>query len=144
MEKIEKIEWDEQLSVDIPEVDELQKKMFALLNVLIDLKDDHANAKDSSINVAELTEYGKYYFAKEEEYLRKASYPEIDEHAKEHRKFIKTTISLRRQVAEDKSNLSYRVIKDLRDWLIVHISTRDHRYVPFLRTFTYLNECRVR
>ncbi|SMC69612.1 hemerythrin [Desulfocicer vacuolatum DSM 3385] len=144
MEKIEKIEWDEQLSVDIPEIDDLQKKMFALLNVLIDLKDDQANAKDSSINVAELTEYGKYYFSKEEEYLRKAGYPETDDHAREHRKFIKTTVSLRRQVAEDKANLSYGVIKDLRDWLIVHISTQDHKYVPFLRTFAYVNECRAR
>ena len=144
MEKIEKIKWDEALSVDIPEIDDLQKKIFALIDVLIDLKDDHANAKDSSINVAELTEYGRYYFSKEEEYLRKAGYPETDVHAKEHRRFIKSTVSLRRQVAEDRNNLTYGVIKELRDWLIVHISTHDHKYVPFLRTNSYILESRAK
>ncbi len=144
MEKIDKIEWDAGLSVDIPEIDELQKKIFALLDVLIDLKDDQANAKDSSINVAELTEYGRYYFSKEEEYLRKAGYPEIEVHAKEHRRFIKSTVSLRRQVAEDRNNLTYGIIKELRDWLIVHISTHDHKYVPFLRTNSYILECRAK
>ena len=141
---MKKLEWTSDLSVDIQEIDDLQQKMFALLNVLIDIKGDNANAKDRSVNVAELTEYGRYYFGKEEELLKKAGYPEVEEHAKEHRRFIKTTVSLRRQVAEDKENLTYAVIRELRDWLIVHISTFDARYVPFLRTVNYLDACRKR
>lgn len=143
-EKMNKLEWSDSLSVDIQEIDDLQQKMFALLNVLIDIKNDNANAKDSSTNVAELTEYGRYYFSKEEELLRKAGYPEVEVHAKEHRQFIKTTVSLRRQVAEDKGNLTYDVIRELRDWLIVHISTFDAKYVPFLRTVKYLDDSRKR
>lgn len=140
MENIEKIEWDEKLSVDIPEIDELQKKMFALLNVLIDLKEEQKDAKECSNMVAEINEYSRYYFSKEEEYLRKNGYPEIEPHAKEHRKFIKTVISLRRQVTEDKDNLNYDVIKQMRDWLVDHIITSDLMYVPFLRTNAYLKE----
>ena len=140
VENIEKIEWDERLSVDIPEIDELQKKMFALLNVLIDLKHNQKDAKECSNMVAEINEYSRYFFSKEEEYLRKNGYPEIDTHAKEHRKFIKTVISLRRQVTEDKDNLNYDVIKQMRDWLVDHIITSDLMYVPFIRTNTYLKE----
>ncbi len=140
MEKIDKIEWDEKLSVDIPEIDELQKKMFALLNVLIDLKHKNKDAKECSNMVAEINEYSRYFFSKEEEYLRKSGYPEIDVHAKEHRKFIKNTISLRRQVTEDKDNLNYEVIRQMRNWLVDHIITSDLMYVPFLRTTAYLKE----
>ena len=140
VENIDKIEWDERLSVDIPEIDELQKKMFALLNVLIDLKQNHKDAKECSNMVAEINEYSRYFFSKEEEYLRKNGYPEIEIHAKEHRKFIKTVINLRRQVTEDKENLNYAVIKQMRDWLVDHIITSDLMYVPFIRTNTYLKE----
>lgn len=142
MEKMEKIEWDEKLSVDIEEIDELQKKMFALINVLIDLKNEDAEAKEGATNVAELTEYGRYFFSKEEELMRKCGYPEVENHSREHRRFIKTTVGLRRQVADDKDNLSYDVIRELRDWLLVHISTRDAAYVPFIRTHRYIDACR--
>ena len=142
MEKIEAFEWNEELSVDIPEIDELQKKMFALLNVLIDLKDKNKDGKECSNMVAELNEYSRYFFSKEEEYLRKCGYPEIEYHSKEHRKFIKNTVSLRRQVTEDKDNLSYEVIQQMRDWLVEHIQTSDLLYVPFLRTTNYIKECK--
>jgi len=142
MEKIEIIEWDERLSVDIPEIDELQKKMFALLNVLIDLKNKSKDAKECSNMVAEINEYSRYFFSKEEEHLKKSGYPEINSHAKEHRKFIKMTISLRRQVTEDKENLTYESIKQMRDWLVDHIITSDLLYVPFLRTTRYIKECK--
>ncbi len=142
--KIEKLEWDEALSVDIPEIDDLQKKMFALLNALIDCKNQGICAKDSSAMVAELTEYSRYYFSKEEEFLSRCGYPEIEAHSKEHRHFIKSIISIRRQVAEDKRNLSYEVIQTLRDWLVVHITRNDHMYMPFVRLNQYIAECRRR
>jgi len=144
MEKLEKIEWDERLSVNIPEVDELQKKMFALLNVLIDLKENDAAAKECSNMVAEINEYSRYFFSKEEEYLRKCKYPEVGSHAKEHRQFIKTTISLRRQVAEDKNNLTFELIKEMRDWLVDHIITTDLMYVPYMRITNYIKESKAR
>jgi len=140
MEKIEKIDWDKRLSVDIQEIDDLQQKMFALLNVLIDMREKRADAKDASNMVAEINEYSRYYFSKEEEYLKASRYPEFNSHAREHRQFIKTTISLRRQVAEDADNLTYAVIKQLRDWLVEHIISCDQMYVPFMRINNYIDE----
>ncbi|MFO7883590.1 MAG: bacteriohemerythrin [Desulfobacteraceae bacterium] len=140
MEKIEKIDWDEKLSVDINEIDELQKKMFALFNVLIDLKEKDADNKECSAMVAEINEYTRYYFSQEEAYLRKCGYPDTDAHAREHRRFIKNTISLRRQVSDDRDNLSYEIIKSMRDWLVEHIISCDLKYVPFVRTSRLIKE----
>lgn len=144
LDSLEKIDWDQGFSVDIEEIDELQKKMFALLNVLIDLKDKNSGAKEASTMVAEITEYSRYFFSKEEEYLRKSKYPELELHSKEHRQFIKKTINLRREVAEDNNNLTYNVIKDLRDLLVDHLITSDLVYVPFLRISNYINECKAK
>ncbi|MBF0378852.1 MAG: hemerythrin family protein [Desulfamplus sp.] len=139
------IEWEQSLSVDIPEIDELQKKIFAMLNGLINNHDqDDEIVKDGAAMVAELTEYSRYYFSKEEEYLRRCGYPDIDCHSKEHRQFIKNTINLRRQVSEDKKNLCYDSVSNLRDWLVNHISGTDHIYVPFVRINNYVEECRIK
>ncbi|MBF0258758.1 MAG: hemerythrin family protein [Desulfamplus sp.] len=142
----DKIEWNQSLSVDIPEIDELQKRVFLILNGLVNNHLDHEDevSRDSASMVAELTEYSRYYFSKEEEYLRKCGYPDIECHSKEHRQFIKNTINLRRQVAEDKKNLSYNTVSFLRDWLVNHISNSDQMYVPFVRINNYVEDCRLR
>ncbi len=139
--KIQKIEWDGRLSVDIKEIDDLQQKMFALLNALIDLKDNNAETKDCTNMIAEIHDYSRYFFSREEDYMRKNRYPELDTHAREHRQFIKMTINFRRQIADDRDNFTDVLIKTMRDWLVDHILTCDLLYVPFLRTNRFIKEC---
>ncbi len=140
IEKIQKIEWDSGFSVDIKELDDLQQKMFALLNALIDLKDNNAETKNCTNMIAEIHDYSKYFFSREEDYMKKNGYPELNTHAREHRQFIKMTINFRRQVADDRDNLTDALIKTMRDWLVDHILTCDLLYVPFLRTNRFIKE----
>ena len=137
---MKKIDWEQKLSVDIPEIDELQKKMFALINALIDLKEGEAEGKECANMISEISEYSKYYFSIEEEYLKKNKYPEFEEHAKMHRKFETFVMDLRRLVADDKNNLNDEMVNNLRDLLTIHIKTYDQRYVPFLRTNLFIDK----
>ncbi len=137
---MKKIKWNKELSVDIPEIDELQKKMFALINALIDLMEGTAEGKECANMISEITEYSKYYFSIEEEYLKKNNYPEITDHCKMHRKFESFVMHLRRLVADDKSNLTIEIINDLSNLLIDHIKTYDQKFVPFLRTNNFINK----
>jgi len=137
---MKKIEWNEKLSVDIPEIDELQKKMFALINALIDLMEGNAEGKECANMISEISEYSKYYFSIEEEYLKKNKYPEFADHSKMHRKFEAFVMSLRRLVADDKNNLTEEIITDLRSLLIDHIETLDLKFVPFLRTNNFISK----
>ncbi len=137
---MKKIEWNQKLSVDIPEIDELQKKMFALINALIDLLEGGAVEKECANMISEITEYSKYYFSIEEEYLKKNKYPEFANHSKMHRKFETFVMDLRRLVADDKSNLTEEIINNLTSLLIDHIKTFDLKYVPFLRTNSFIGK----
>ncbi|MCD4744493.1 MAG: bacteriohemerythrin [Desulfobacteraceae bacterium] len=137
---MKKIEWDEKLSVDIPEIDELQKKMFALINALIDLMENDAEGKECTNMISEISEYSKYYFSIEEEYLITNKYPEFVKHTKTHRKFETFVMALRRLVADDKANLNEEMINNLRNLLINHIKTDDSRFVPFLRTNNFIGK----
>ena len=140
MEKMERFEWTEDLGVDIREIDDLQKKMFALFNALLDLKQNDAEAKECANMISEINEYAKYYFQREEEILRENKYPELELHSGEHQVFTKHTISMRRVVSEDKDNLTYENIRELRDWLTDHIKEHDLLYVPFLRINRFIEE----
>ncbi len=141
-DKLEKIEWDDKLSVDIKEIDDLQQKIFALLNALIDLKENQADTKDCTNMMAEIHDYSKYFFSREEYYMKQNKYPELNIHAREHRQFIKMTNSFRRQISEDRENFTDNLIKTMRDWLVDHILTCDLLYVPFLRINRYIRECK--
>lgn len=139
MSKLAKLEWEEKYSVDIEDVDKCQKKLFALFNDLVEMKADAtADVKEFTNKISEINEFAKLFFSTEEKVLRKKGYPDFQNHAKSHRQFIKSSISLRREISDDISNLTEDVIIELREWLINHITTMDVLYVPFVRINNYL------
>ncbi len=139
-EKIEKIEWDPKYSVDVEEIDNFQKKMFDMFNELIDMKNLNSDAKAYTSLISDINDFSKLYFSREEKILRKRGYPDFDSHTKAHRQFIRSSISLRREIAEDVNNLTLEAIMELRDWLINHIETSDSLYIPFLRIHQYIDD----
>ena len=139
MSNLAKQEWEEKYSVDIEDVDRCQKKLFALFNDLVEMKDAAtADVKEFTNKISEINEFAKLFFSTEEKVLRKKGYPDYQNHAKAHRQFIKSSISLRREISDDISNLTDDVIIELRNWLIDHITTMDVLYVPFVRINNYL------
>jgi hemerythrin len=91
--------------------------------------------------VTEINEFSKIFFSKEEKILGRKGYPDLDIHSKAHRQFIKKTIALRREIAEEIDNLAVEDIVELRDWLIRHFEARDTLFIPFLRIHRYVDEC---
>ena len=140
MSDIEKIEWDPQYSVDVEEIDFHQKKMFELFNQLIDTRKSEIDCKACINIISDINEYCKLYFTTEEKYLRKKGYPDLPDHSRAHRHFIRNAISLRRELSENMANLTDDVIMELRDWLINHILNLDTNYIPFLRINQYIEE----
>jgi len=138
MSDIERIDWSPKYSVDIENVDMLQKKMFELFNELIDIKQDELEVKECTNKISEINDYAKLFFSTEEKVLRINGYPDFQNHTKAHRQFIRSSISLRREIADDIDNLTYEVIAQLRDWLLNHILTMDMQFVPFVRINRYI------
>jgi hemerythrin len=135
------IEWDEKYSVDVPELDECRKQLMDMFNSLIEIKTNKGEAKDVVNWVTEINEFSKIFFSKEEKILGRKGYPDLDIHSKAHRQFIKKTIGLRREIAEEVDNLAVEDIVELRDWLIRHFEARDTLFIPFLRIHRYVDEC---
>lgn len=135
-----KIEWEEKFSVDVPELDAYQKELLEKFNTLIDMKTNNEEAKAVTNMISDINDFSKMYFAREEKLLRQRKYPDLESHAKSHRQFVRNSISLRREIAEDINNLTMEVILDIRDWLVDHIETSDTLFVPFLRIHQYVDD----
>ncbi len=126
--------------MDVPEIDGYQKELLGKFNELIDMKSDKADAKAVTNMISDINDYSKMFFAREERMLRQKKYPDLESHSKAHRQFIRSSIGLRREIAEDINNLTMEVIFDLRDWLVDHIETSDSLYVPFVRIHQYIDD----
>lgn len=137
----EKIQWDDKYSVDVPELDECQQALFDKFNQLIEMRSaKKMDAKAVTNLISDLNDDSKMFFSREERLLKRKGYPDLEPHSKAHRQFIKNSISLRREIAEDINNLTMDVIVELRDWLVDHIETSDSLYVPFLRIHQYIED----
>ena len=134
-----RVEWDPKYSVDIEELDTHQKKMFELFNDLIELRQKKKDVKAITNLISDINDYGKAFFAQEEKMLKSRKYPDFESHSKAHRQFIKSAISMRREIADEAGNLTVENIAELRDWLVEHIETHDSLYVPFLRIHEYID-----
>jgi UDP-N-acetylmuramate: L-alanyl-gamma-D-glutamyl-meso-diaminopimelate ligase len=139
---VEKKEWEAEYSVEIDEFDEYQKKMFELFNELIDIKTSGAESKEYIDAVNAINENARQFFSTEEKYLKKKAYPDLSAQMKAHRRFLKSSMGLRREMAEDESALNSDSIEKLRERLINHILNEDSLYVPFMNLSQYIEECR--
>lgn len=135
------VEWDEKYSVDVHELDECRKQLMEMFNSLIEMKANKTDAKDVANLITEINDFSRMLFSKEEKILSSKKYPDLDSHAKSHRQFIKRTIGLRREIAEDVDNLSIEDIVELRDRLVTHFESLDSLFIPFLRIHRYVGEC---
>lgn len=126
------VEWNEELSVGIQEIDEQHKVLVGLLNKLHDaIHEKHG--KEASLEIlGQLVEYTKIHFAVEESLMRIFEYPGYEEHKAQHEELIDEIHDFQDKVAHGKSAISFQLLHFLRMWLTQHILDSDMEYSPYL------------
>ena len=124
-------EWDDKLSVDIPEIDNQHKKLIAIINLMY--QKTMENAQNEAINkiINDLVDYTKYHFSFEEEQFDRIGYPETISHKREHGIFIKKINKYKKKSDAGELILSVSLSEFLKDWLFNHIMRTDHRYKDY-------------
>lgn len=125
------IDWNENFSVSIAELDEEHKKIVQMLNAL------HENMKSGKGKEAltgmlkETMEYALTHLRHEEELMLQYNYPQYREHRLAHEVFIKRVADFRNLNAQGVLREQHLTTL-LREWLINHICSVDKNYTPFL------------
>lgn len=123
-----KLEWEEKYSVGVLEIDSQHKKLFAVINELIDIIGGRFEQEAVAKVIGELLEYKKIHFATEEKYFEKFSYEGATEHIKKHQEFGEKLAFVQAEYKDDLINFSFALIEFLEDWLIDHLMNEDQKY----------------
>lgn len=127
------MEWSDDLSVAVYEIDEQHKVLVRFIN---ELHDAVAGGRgDTAVGdiMAGLVNYTVYHFFSEESLMESCGYPDYEQHRKEHINLTSKTMDLFMQCQSDRTALSDQVLFFLKDWLRNHIMVSDRKLAPFLK-----------
>lgn len=128
------MEWTPTMSVGVEILDDDHKKLFDMINSLIGKDNERVRSRDKLRNLLdELGDYTNVHFSREEEYMERCGYPDLDAHRDAHQNFVRQVQDLRRDF-EESSEIMLRIdlILLLKDWLLDHIQATDQEYRPFV------------
>ena len=126
------VEWNDELSVGLEEIDSQHKMLVQLLNSLHEAIVTGKDDKQIARTLHELRQYTVIHFAVEESLMRIFDYPDYENHRHHHQELTKQVVDLQRKLKTGEEKLSMEVLHFLRHWLTYHIQGDDKKYAPFL------------
>ena len=128
------MEWTTDLTVDEGRIDEQHRELFARITKLVKAIKSKTCKYEIGPTTNFLEEYIIEHFRDEEEMMRKAGYPDFDEHKAIHEKFISDFNELKKNLESESSNYTKSVYTNqiVVDWILAHIQEIDKSFGRFL------------
>lgn len=120
--------WTDACSVNVKEIDEQHKHLFAIINDLIRVISATPKEEEVKKIIERIIEYKKFHFATEEKYFHLFNYEGTQQHEAAHRMFDEKIGQLRETYKDDVIGLAFALVDFLEDWLIGHTLTVDKKY----------------
>jgi hemerythrin-like metal-binding protein len=134
MSKMTTIQWQDEYSVRVKELDDQHRLLLDIINIVINEQQDKYDATKFSTAIVTLIHYAYTHFATEERYLTQADFPELEPHILEHIDFIMKTLGLALKIEEGNDKIRKELLRYLKDWFSSHVLGLDRKYIPFLES----------
>ena len=128
------INWRDEFSVGVKEMDDQHKKLIAMINKLISEQKNLTDPKTIADLLTEMTEYAQVHFRAEEYLMAEYDYDQKSLHEKQHHDFIDKTIAFHSASDIGPNILSNALLDYLATWLIGHILKEDMKYKEFFKS----------
>ncbi|MFP5213430.1 MAG: bacteriohemerythrin [Acidobacteriota bacterium] len=126
------LNWSEDYSVNVREIDDQHKKLIGYLNELNDAM-RAGNGKEVLGGILKnLVAYTSSHFAAEERLMKSNGYPDYEAHKDKHEKMTRKVLDIQKAYIDGKIALTLEVMTFLHDWVDKHIKGTDKKYAPFL------------
>ena len=131
---MEKVQWDNGLSVGVALIDEQHKELMQKINDVYEAIEIQQGPMEIVKILGFLEEYTDYHFSAEEKHMQENSYPGLQLQKQEHQKFKDILQQLIQDFKEEgaTSALAEDIKTLLTNWLIKHISGIDKEFGTFL------------
>ncbi|WP_096703207.1 hemerythrin family protein [Magnetospirillum sp. 15-1] len=128
----EKIEWSDDLLLDMETEDDDHREMFALMNQVFSTARLGADMVTQA--VADLCLFTGEHFAREQNKMDRADYPEREAHRYDHEYLIfQLDVLIERLMTSGPDYVAEELVDLLRRWLCDHILTFDAAFAAFMR-----------
>jgi len=130
-----KLEWDDAMSVGIPEIDEDHKKFIVLINMLNFSIIERLEPAEIRKRLQLIVDDAKQHFMKEESLFKEWQYPDAEGHARTHSQVLTSIERIQDSFIPyglDAEWLDAALI--IKNILISHILTEDKQYMHFLKS----------
>ena len=124
------IEWSDELSVGIEEIDQQHRVLVGMLNEFHEAIQQHKGTLVASQILKRLSDYTLIHFAVEEGMMRLLDYPDYEEHKSEHDDLIEELQTLSAKLESGKKSVNFELLHFLKLWLTKHIQESDRHYIP--------------
>lgn len=122
------LDWKDEYSVGVAEIDDQHKKLFAIINDLVDTLRKIPQKDDLETVLTELVTYKSNHFETEERYFHQFGYVDTKQHEEAHRSFNSKIAELQKEFGSDVIGLSFALADFLENWLIDHLLNMDKKY----------------
>jgi len=132
---MEKIQWQNNLSVGIELIDNQHRKWISHYNDVVESITSQQNKTQVSKTLGFLIDYTAVHFSTEEKHMAANSYPELQEHKAKHDSLRATLANLVKEFEEEgaTTQLSEAIDTFLGHWLIRHIQEVDIKFGEFVK-----------
>jgi hemerythrin len=120
--------WKQGYSVNEAILDSHHQKLFSLLNTAYENVMNSLEVDSVLPIIEELSEYTRYHFAEEEQYLREKGFQEADDHIAQHGEFTRSIESLKAHYHGNNLEAAQELIVILGEWLLRHVIKEDRKY----------------
>jgi hemerythrin len=122
------LEWKDSYNIGVKEIDIQHRGLFDLVSKLSNTKYFAHDEKYFFATLNMLVKYAELHFATEERYMVEAGYPRLEEHQKEHEKFLLDIFKLAEDLERGDAGLQQKILSFLHDWYSAHILGTDREY----------------
>lgn len=127
------VEWTDEYSVNVPEMDDQHRKLIGLINDLHDAMRS-GKGKDSIERILkELVDYSRIHFTAEEDLIEAHGYPGYQRQKESHAELTRKVLDFQTKFRDRQAVLTVELMSFLKDWLIVHIVGMDKQYGQFIK-----------
>lgn len=125
---VKKLDWDDKYSVGVVEIDNQHKRMFSIINELLEAIQTNTPAEHLGNIIKTLVDYKIFHFATEEKYFKEFNYEETEDHVAKHHEFNDNLAKLKEKYPDYNIEFAFELADFLENWLINHLMTLDQGY----------------
>lgn len=125
-------DWNDKLSVQVPEMDQQHKKLIAIINELHEAMSNRRAANMIDGTIARLVDYTKTHFGDEELFLQRINYPKLQAQKSSHVRFVDRINQFKAEYEKNQAVSAPEMMMFLKNWLTGHIQSDDAEYGKFV------------